>query len=251
MYFCCIKDKAMININTVRNTVLFALNKSNRGYLGVEEFNYFCQMAQMEIFEDTFFKYNQFINKENKRQTGTEYANLPKNLREQIDIFATYSTTGNFTFASGLWGYTGYNLYRAEGISLVKTDTQKRTDVEEVLKSQLNVLKNNTNTAPSLLFPVYVRIGDKFSVSPAVPTGYSLELFYIRKPEDPKWTFTNVGGNPMYNASAGDLQHIELHASQLVPLVTKVLAYAGLSIREQEVEQFANSEEAKDFQTKQ
>lgn len=242
-----------ININTVRNTVLFALNKSNRGYIGVEEFNYFCQLAQMEIFEQLFHDYNQWINKSNKRLTSTEYGDIPKNLRENIDIFASYSTDTNFIFdePTNLWGYTGSDLYRAEGLSLVNEDTDKRTDVEEILKSQLNVLKNNPNTVPSLLFPVYVRLGEQFSVTPEVPTGYNLELFYIRKPRDPKWTYTNVGGNPMYDGGALDLQHCELHASQLVPLVTKVLGYAGLSIREAEVEQFANSEEIKEFQTKQ
>ena len=243
----------MISINTVRNSVLFILNKSNRGYIGVEEFNYFCQLSQLEIFENLFEQYNKQINKDNKRLTGTEYANLPKNIREQIDAFAAYSTPSNFTFdeITGLWSYIDADLYRAEGLSLVNIDTDKYVDVEEVLKSQLNILKNNVNTVPSLLFPVYVRLGESFKVSPEVPAGYNLELFYIRKPKDPKWTYTNVGGNPMYNPSALDKQDIELHPSQLVPLVTKILAYAGLSIREQEVEQFANSEEVKDFQMKQ
>jgi len=207
----------------------------------------------MEIFENLFHDYNKQINKENKRLTGTEYANLPKNLREQIDAFAAYSNDTNFTYdeITDLWSFQDTDLYRAEGLSLVNTDTDKYVDVEEVLKSQLNILKNDINTVPSLLFPVHIRLGEAFKISPVVPVGYNLELFYIRKPADPKWTYTNVGGNPMYNAGASDKQDFELHPSQLVPLVTKILGYAGLSIREQEVEQFANSEEVKDFQTKQ
>ena len=243
----------MISINTVRNVVLFALNKSSRGYLGPQEMDYFAQLAQMEIFENLFHDYNKQINKDNKRLTGTEYANLPFNLRQQIDAFAEYSTVDNFTFdeITGLWSYIDADLYRAEGLSLVNIDTDKYMDVEEVLKSQLNILKNNVNTVPSLLFPVYIRLGESFKVSPVVPAGYNLELFYIRKPKDPKWSYINVGGNPVYNAGALDKQDIELHPSQLVPLVTKILGYAGLSIREAEVEQFANSEEVKDFQMKQ
>ena len=243
----------MININTIRNVVLFALNKSNRGYLGPAEMDYFLQLAQMEIFEDLFFKYNAFLNKENKRLTGTEYANLPKNIREQIDAFAAYTDDTNFIYddSTDTWEYTGTDLYRVEGLSIENNETNKKTDIEEVLKTQLNILKNNPHTAPSLMFPVYHRVGEKFRVFPFVPDGYYVEMFYIRRPKDPKWTYTNVSGNPMYNAGALDLQHIELHPSQMVPLVTKVLGYAGLSIREQEVEQMANTEEAKDFQSKQ
>ena len=243
----------MININTVRNSVLFILNKSNRGYIGVEEFNYFCQLAQMEIFEDLFFKYNAFINKDNKRLTGTEYADLPRNLREQIDAFASYSTDFFYDEALNVWTYTGTDLYRAEGLSLVNLTTNKMIDIEEVLKSQINILNNNPNTAPSLLFPVYARIGDSnFQVSPVLPEDtHGVRLFYIRRPLDPKWTYTSVSGSPLYNAGAVDLQHFELHPSQLVPLVTKILGYAGLSIREQEVEAFSNSEEQKEFAKKQ
>jgi len=241
-----------ISINTVRNVVLFALNKSSRGYLGVEEFNYFGQLSQMEIFENLFHDYNKFINKDNKRLTGTEYANLPKNLREQIDAFAEFSTNFFYDDALNVWTYSDSDLYRAEGLSLVNLTTNKMIDIEEVLKSQINILNNNPNTVPSLLFPVYARLGESnFQVSPVLPVDYGVRMFYIRKPRDPKWTYTNVGGNPMYNAGAVDKQDFELHPSQLVPLVTKILGYAGLSIREQEVEQFANSEEVKDFQTKQ
>ena len=111
----------MISVNNARNVVMFLLNKSNKGYIGVDEFNSFGQLAQLAIFEDLFDQYNKFINRENKRLTGGEYANLPQNLREQIDVFADYTTQVNFTYnlSSNLWGYTGNDLYRDENLALV------------------------------------------------------------------------------------------------------------------------------------
>lgn len=240
----------MISVNQVRNVVMFLLNKQNRGYLGVDEFNSFCQLAQLNIFEDLFYQYNQFINKENRRLTGAEYANIPKNLREQIDVFAEYTTESNFTYnpITNLWSYTGNDLYRAENLSLVETATQKKTDIQEVQKRELNILKNSPMTSPSLLFPCYVRKGVSFEISPIVPAGYYVELFYIRTPKAPKWTYILVGNNPIYNASASDLQDIELHISLFNKFVVQVLAYAGLSIREGEVAQAANSEEMNTWQ---
>lgn len=239
----------MISINQTRNLVLFLLNKSNRGYCAVDKFNSFCQLAQLSIFEDLFTQYNQFLNKENRRQTGTEYANLPKNLREQIDIFAEYTTQSNFTYdsANDVWKFIGNNLYRAENLSLVNS-VSKKVDIDEVQKRELNVMQNSPLTTPSLTFPVYTRIGSDFRVFPIIPTPSYVELFYIRTPKNPRWTFNLVQGNPQYNGSASDLQDIELHISLYNTFVVKVLGYAGLSIREQEVEQIANGEEMKIYQ---
>jgi len=239
-----------ISVNQVRNTVLFLLAKSNRGYLGVDEFNSFCQLAQLDIFENLFYQYNQFLNKENKRLTGTEYANLPKNLREQIDVFSEYTTQANFTYngTTNLWSYTGTDLYRAENLSLVETATTKKIDIQEVQKRELNILKNSPMTSPSLLFPCYIRKGTSFEISPIVPTGYYAELFYIRVPRPCKWTFQLVAGNPIYNASASDLQDFELSQSLFSTVVTKILGYAGISVRENEIIGVSESEEMQTWQ---
>jgi len=85
----------MISINFIRNATLFILNKSNLGYVGASEFDIFCNLAQRDIYENLFFQYNQMLNRENKRLTGSEYANLPKNIQEQIDYYATYSRQEN------------------------------------------------------------------------------------------------------------------------------------------------------------
>lgn len=242
-----------ISVNFIRNSVLFIMNKSNLGYIGASELDIFCNLAQRDIYENLFFQYNQMLNRENKRLTGSEYANLKKNIEEQIDHYATYSIPSEFVFdsATETWSFTNNNLYRVENLSLVETATEKKVDVELVSKRQLNVLINSDMTKPSLMFPVYEKIGNKFKTFPLVPSDYYLELFYLRTPLSPKWTFTLVAGNPIYNPSASDLQDIDLHESLLIPFLTKVLNYAGLSIREPEISQFVNSEEAKDFQEKQ
>lgn len=243
----------MISINSTRNLVMFLLAKNNRGYIGVDEFNSFANLAQLDIFENLFYQYNQFINKENKRLIGTEYANLPKNLREQIDVFAEYTTDTNFTYngTTNLWSYIGNDLYRAENLSLIEIVTDKKIDIQEVQKRELNILKNSPLTAPSLLFPCYERVGSDFRLYPTVPTGYSAEMFYLRTPKSPKWTYFNVAGNPIYNASATDLQNFELHPSLFNTLIVKLMGYCGISLREQEIQAVANSEEAKNFQVQQ
>jgi hypothetical protein len=243
----------MISINEVRNVVLQLLNKNNRGYITPEEFNNYCKMAQLSIFEELFDDYNKNINKQNRRLTNSEYANLPKNIREQIDIFAEYSTESNFTYntVTNVWSFTGTDFYRTENISLVTKANSVKKDVEEVNKSELNNLLNSNIIAPTTTYPAYVKIGNVYRLFPLVSTlDYYLEMFYIRKPKDPKWTYVNVQGNPIYNPSATDKQDIELHQGLFDRLVVKVLLYCGISIREDQVIQIANNEDMKNEQQK-
>ena len=74
-------------INEVRNTVLAIANKNNYGYISPQDFNLYCAQAQMDMFENYFYSYNNQLVKENKRLSGTGYANISKGLLEVIDTF--------------------------------------------------------------------------------------------------------------------------------------------------------------------
>ena len=75
-------------INSVRQTVMSVLNKNNYGYISPSDFNLFAKQAQLDLFEDYFYQYNYQINKENKRMSGTQYADITKGLEEVIDSFS-------------------------------------------------------------------------------------------------------------------------------------------------------------------
>lgn len=75
-------------INSVRQTVLSILNKNNYGYITPADFNLYAKQAQLEIFDEYFYQYNYQLNKENARQSGTDYANIARGLAEVIDTFS-------------------------------------------------------------------------------------------------------------------------------------------------------------------
>ena len=76
------------SINEVRNSVLAIANKNNYGYISPQDFNLYAKQAQMDMFEDYFYQYNHWVNKENNRTSGTGYANIVKGLTEVIDSFS-------------------------------------------------------------------------------------------------------------------------------------------------------------------
>lgn len=230
---------------------MFFLEKENRGYITPQAFNEYSNMAQLEIFEGLFFDYNSWVNKQNRRLSGNEYADLPKNIQEVIDIFAMYTTPSNFTYneTDNLWNFTQdvTDHYRDENLSLVNAQ-RKKVDIELANKAELNRLNNSNVIAPTFTYPIYEKIAKSYRIYPTLTIGYTAELFYIRTPKAPKWTFTNVQGNPIYNASAIDKQDFELPQSQYGKLVTKILLYCGINLREEEIVQVANNEEMKTAQ---
>jgi hypothetical protein len=224
-------------INAVRETVHDFLEKNNRGWLKPERFNNYAYLAQLEIFESYFYDYARWISLQTKRQSGSEYANIPRNIREKLDIFQkngtmTYSTD-RFTVPAD--NYRILDLFYAGEF------------IDEVSQRRLALLTKSNSTAPSTDYPVYIRLEDDYLVYPAtIITGVTCS--YIRTPETPKWTYNTVASNPVFNASAVDYQDFEIHPSDEHRLVVKILGYAGVSIREQDVVQYA---EAKQIQKKQ
>lgn len=228
----------MISINKCRNLVLFLLDKNNRGFLSPQAFDSFADLAQIELFENLFYQYNKWLINESRHLSNNDFADIPKNIKEQIDNFSEYSTTGNFTYnvTNDVWEFSGSDLYRTEALSLVNS-SGKKVDIEEVSKGPIwNNMINSKINAPTSTFPIYTKINKGYRVAPKATTGYSVELFYIRRPKAPKWTYvTDSGGNPIFNAGAPDRQDLEIDESLFYPLIMKIMSFCGIQIQEEEI----------------
>lgn len=229
-------------INDVRNTVLSIISKENRGYITPLEFNLFAKQAQLEIFEQYMFNYSNAINKQNARMHGEGYTDIPRNIAEVIDNFSvldtlTYSNvTNHFQVPGDYFFLTRINYNNKE--------------VEKVSPSKILYLLNSNLTAPTTTYPVYVLDNQGLLVYPTSITS-NVTAQYLRYPNDPQWTYLTVNGDPVFNISSPTYQDFELPLSDFANLVIKILEYAGISIREQDVVSAAKAEEVQDIQTKQ
>ena len=224
-------------INSVRNTVLSVLNKNNYGYISPNDFNLFAKQAQLDIFENYFYRYNYQILKENARESGIGYADIKKQYEEVIDSFSKIvsltKTSGTFTLPTDY--YTIVRIIHTNGVG-------KMVEVEKVPIARAQQLLMSNLTQPIELFPAYVQLEDKLTVYPdTISTGVS--CYYVRYPKDPKWTYTLVSGEPLFNQGAIDYQDFELPLTDEPTLVAKILQFAGMSIREIEALNFANQQE--------
>ena len=118
-------------------------------------------------------------------------------------------------------------------------------EVERVSHNKITLLTNSLLTAPSNTYPAYTEQYDLMTIYPEtiVKQGQIVSQ-YIRYPKTPKWTYiTLLNGEPAFDQSQPDYQDFEVPLEDEYKLVQKILQYAGISIRETEVYQFAKVEE--------
>ena len=225
-------------INQVYTTVLAIINKDNRGYVTPLEFNLYAELAQMSLFEDLFHKYAKSIVKQNARMYHSEFSDIPKHIREIIDIF-TSETGISYSSTNLLWYPQADDFYRH-----VFMYVKGGNDFEEVSKMDINRILNNNLIAPTSQYPVYISLNGGYRLYPTTINGANVSLIYIRKPKQPNWTYQVIGGNPLFNPTATDYQDFELPESMFSDLVIKILGYAGVEIREADIIQVSQGMEA-------
>ena len=310
-------------INTVRNTVLAIANKQNFGYISPSDFNLYAKQAQLDLFENYFYRYNEWISKQNARISGSGYADIVKNLEEVIDTFSVEGalfksdsnvykmpnednndsdyylldkvlvynnkiTSGSLTtlgatviedssanfISSGVLAgdvvatisddvvryRTVLNVQSATSLLLSGSLTlssplyavynNSYREAERVSHSKINLLSMSNLTAPKINTPAYTQSELTVSIYPISVNGVGqVKSQYIRKPKDPKWTYTNLsGGEPAFNQGATDYQDFELPVSDEPRIISKILQYVGISIREADVYQAGTNEEVKTIQ---
>lgn len=141
--------------------------------------------------------------------------------------------------SASVWDAIGktYTIYS-------KSDIQ---EAEKVRHSKITMLNNSLLTAPTLGYPAYTQ---ELATLDAYPESINnigqVVAQYFRYPYVPKWTFiTLTNGEPAFDAGQPDYQDFELAVDDEVPLIMKILQYAGMSIREIAAVQFAQQGEAK------
>jgi len=202
----------MVNIDTVYQRVLALANKEQRGYITPQEFNLYANQAQQEIFEQYFYDLNQF-----SRVPGnsSEYSNIIDNINEKIAVFETTGT--GLTLAS--------DLYR------LGTVIFGGTEVEEVQPNELLYMNNSAILKPHSKRRVYVRNGNAIVMTPASSTLPSYT--YTRLPNKPEWGYVVIGTKALYDNDTS--VNFELHPAEETELVYKILKYAGLSMKRDDI----------------
>jgi hypothetical protein len=220
-----------VSVNTVYRTVLLIINKEQRGLLTPDEFNRIAAQVQLEIFNEYFDDLNQQL-----RVPGndSEYSDRIKNLEEKIAIF---QEIGNCIYTSGKFNLptlaSPYEFYK---IGTVIYNDEK--EVQYVQPNELLELSLSPITKPSTYWPIYTYKNFKIQVYPSTIIN-NISCTYIRKPLNPIWNFTSTPPGYQYVYTPTGSQDFELHPIEQTNLITRILLYSGIVIKDPQIVQAA------------
>ena len=229
-----------VSVDTVYQRVLAIANKEQRGYIAPVEFNLYANQAQMDIFEQYFYDLNQF-----HRLPGNEtrHSDMVDILEEKIAIFDRFQQTVTMTGSNGLGtlptNYRMGSLHFNTGTLFV--------EIEHVNLQELNQVVNSPLTAPTTERPVYIKRGElAITCYPTAGVNASVTCDFIARPAKVIWNYTTVLNAPQYTATGS--VDFELHASEETELIIKILALAGIELRQTDLYQIAKQEEGQNVQ---
>ena len=223
-----------VHVNTVYQTVLALANKEQRGYITPQEFNLFADHAQMEIFEQYFYDLEQF-----ERDVSSDVDSL---IEQKIQIFKkSYGTIE--------YGYEiPSNVHKISYIYLVDTKSEHREYLERREPGEFIKIKSGSLLNNSLTTPIYYVYDNKifFHNEPSLSSDYYYNMVAVEKPVVPEWAYVISGENALYNPNLS--VDFQLHSSEENELVTKILALAGVAIKDVQLVQAATVKEASTVQ---
>ena len=229
-----------VNVNTVYQRVLAIINKEQRGYLTPQEFNTIANQAQLDIFEQYFYDLNQF-----GRIPGnqTDYADMLEILEEKISIFekVQISVSGGTTLPA--------DLYR---LGSILTNCPSCREAEQLTQKEWLYILKSPIAQPSNEFPIFIRdnAGIKVYGDVSASTGLATQITsgvyinYVKVPTTVEWAANSSTG--LYNSATS--VNFELHESEETELVIKILALAGIVIKDNSVYAVASGEDTKNVQ---
>ena len=235
----------MVNIDNVYQKVLAIANKEQRGYITPQEFNLFADQAQMSIFEQYFYDLSQFL-----RIPGndTDYADSVNNLEQKISEFELYSV--EFAIANAYGDVlldSVSDMYRLGSIRVVYDNGPRFVVASKVSLKELTtyaaapLIRNNKKS------PYYTRYKKQIKIYPyPIPPKDRVFINYVRKPITAYWGYNVVGEAALYDPTKSS--NFELHVSEENDLVIKILALAGVAMKDPSMYQIASAEDQKNIQ---
>ncbi len=248
-----------INVNNVYRTVLLILNQEQRGYITPDEFNKTATQVQLDIFERYFEDLNQQLR---VPQADFDYSNRQTDIDDKIEKFKCIGSCPpvsvgvqpfSLPIVDDLTGTTvvyddapsagQFAFYRLGTVTYtVPTNPPmppiKPVEIQRLQRVESYNIHKSDLTAPSENFPVYLYESGKLRVKPISITE-GIEASFLRKPKNVVWNFDIPAGSVTYVYNPSTSVDFELNSSEQTNVITRILLYAGIVIKDPTIIQVA------------
>ena len=212
-----------VSVNVVYGTLKNLVNKDQRGFVNVDEFNRFAQVAQLRIYNRLFDQLKDGSRLERAGFGQGRDKSKFKQILEDLAVFAKSSDVSKQTTRTPVE---------------IVYDEEK---IERILGSTLN--------APSESFPVALVTGD-IEVFPEsiqkikvryykIPQSFTTAATPVRSSDPP--TFATNTNNETYNST--NSRDFELPEHYTMELVYEIADLIGINLRDTNVQAFAQKEQ--------
>lgn len=247
-----------VNVNDVYTTVLYLLNKEQRGYIQPDEFNKLATQVQLDIFQDYFSDANQLVRKDQTNvQNDTEFFNHVKNIEYKLYPFLNET---QYFYDNGVAAWTTVdNVYKiGDVIAIYTSQNPEIQSVSELTTNrEYNFISRSKLTAPTKKYPLHVienqtNVGtlDITSALKIYPQPNKVLANVLLNPSKVYWGYsTGSLGQFVYNASLYDpvneplgSLNFQLDISEQSNIIMRILKYCGVVINDPQVVAIANNE---------
>jgi len=244
-----------VNINTVYTTVLYILNKEQRGYIPPAEFNSLANQVQIEIFESYFPDGNQ-LNRPRQQNIAndTEFFNMFKDNAYKLYPFEeAVSFVYNSTNDGWAAGSTTRSIYRIGEITSTFQNNGAWVEsmVDLLSKKEYSITEKSKLTSASQNYPiayltnlVTTSIVDPLPLLKISPKPDSVSVNCILLPSTPEFAFT-TGQFGEYSYSSTASTNFQLDVSEQTNIIIGILKYSGVIINDPTIIQAATQEAMK------
>jgi hypothetical protein len=111
-------------------------------------------------------------------------------------------------------------------------------EMQRVQRNNLLYINKSPLTKPTKKYPLYIYEEEKLYVYPnTITTGVTAS--FVRKPKDVIWNFTATAPYYTYSYNPNTSQQFELMVSEQTNVITKILLYSGVVIKDPQIIQVA------------
>lgn len=137
------------------------------------------------------------------------------------------------------------DIYRL-GTVMYTNSSGEFVEVDKILPNEMIYINSSPLTKPTLSSPAYVLQGNSLSVYPSSIAAGEISYNYIAKPKNCKWAYNVVNEQALYDSS--NAVDFELHESETVTIVNKILELAGIAMQKQDIQSSAIARDNKEIQ---
>ena len=236
-----------VSVNTVYTTVLYILNKEQRGYITPAEFNSVGDLVQKQIFNSYFPDGNQQNrNNQNNVSNDTEFFNMYKDIAYKLypfekEISFTYDSVNN-----SFYNATADTIYKIGQVITTYNGQPKYESVTQLVsKKDFDKIIRSKLTAPTKQYPLFIttnatpaglnnQLALKIYPSPTVSDSVSVNC--ITNPTSPVWGYTvgTVGQYQFFDPALAGSPSVDfqLDISEQTNLIINILKYFGVVIND-------------------